>query len=85
MILPIRHISPQAFYQYCLTKTTIGGFPENEVLQELSELKEMNYLSPEVDNLIACYQNDIGNYKEAERSIYSALEHRSDLLLFQLK
>lgn len=82
VILPIRHISPQAFYQYCLAKVTIGGFPENEVLQDLNELKEMNYLSPEVDNLIACYQNEIGNYKEAEKAIYSAIEQDKNRPVF---
>ena len=45
VILPIRHISPQAFYQYCLAKVTIGGFPENEVLQDLNELKEFSGLN----------------------------------------
>lgn len=74
IVLPIRDLSSQAFYQYCLVKAVLGRFPKEEVLKELDELKAMHYLPASVNNLIASYKNKIGDYKNAEQAIYEAIE-----------
>lgn len=74
MIVPIKDISADAFYSYCLIKAMGGKFPEEEIFEDLNQLKEMNYMPAVVGNLIACYQNKIGSFEEAEKSIYKAIE-----------
>lgn len=74
IVLPIRDLSSQFFYQYCLIKAVLGRFPKEEVLKELDELKAMNYVPAKVSNLIAFYKNKIGDYKNAEQAIYEAIE-----------
>lgn len=74
IISSIKDISNVAFYQYCSVKMLKGTFSEEEVLEDLNKLKRMDYRPAAVDNLIACYYNRIGNYVEAEKFVYSAIE-----------
>lgn len=78
VIEPIRNFSSISFYQYCKIRMLKGNFSKEEVLKDLKTLKEMNYMPAIVDNLIACYYNRIGDYKEAEKLVYSAIEQNKN-------
>lgn len=78
MIAPIKDSSDDAFYLYCSIKISKEGISKEEVFKDLDKLKKMNYMQAAVDNLIACYQNRIGDYAEAEKSVYRAIEQEKN-------
>ncbi|MCD8182559.1 MAG: AAA family ATPase [Bacteroides sp.] len=74
VIYPFRTVSPNYLFIYCQTLIMKKNTSSEEIANTIELLKNSSYNMGDIYNLIAVYERMRGNYDEALKNIYQALE-----------